>query len=430
MSRLAYIVVLGSVVACSGDSNTSTGTETSVATSIQLSDESVLLSAVGETSQLTATVKDQNGYTIGGAAVTWSSADDGVATVSSSGLVTAVANGSTTVTATSGSASEGISATVAQVAAALTLDAGTIRLAAAGDTVRLVAAVTDANGVPMDGAEVSWASDDTLVARIDSAGLVTAVGTGLATITATSGGVAASASAIAVPFYLAENGVTIVCAIAQVGDTATVNGLIYTKRSRAQIDALVVAADYVPLGTTCTSGIEDMAQLLEGAATFNEDIGSWDVSSVTNMRRVFRDAVAFNQPIGNWDVSIVRTMQGMFYGAAAFNQPIGSWDVGSVADVALMFLRASSFNQDIGAWDVSGVLYMQGTFQEATAFNADIGAWDVSSVLTMYQTFFYATAFNADLSGWCVSDIATAPTSFDEGATAWVLPRPVWGTCP
>jgi len=54
----------------------------------------------------------------------------------------------------------------------------------------------------------------------------------------------------------------------------------------------------------------------------------------------------------------------------------------------------------------------------------------VSNVTYMSYMFAYAFAFNQDLSGWCVSLIPTEPTSFDIGATAWVLPRPVWGTCP
>tara|TARA_R110000803_G_scaffold5107_4_gene16904 strand:- start:293 stop:1045 length:753 start_codon:yes stop_codon:yes gene_type:complete len=40
------------------------------------------------------------------------------------------------------------------------------------------------------------------------------------------------------------------------------------------------------------------------------------------------------------------------------------------------------------------------------------------------------TAFNQDLSGWCVTLIPSVPTNFANGATAWILPQPVWGTCP
>jgi len=48
----------------------------------------------------------------------------------------------------------------------------------------------------------------------------------------------------------------------------------------------------------------------------------------------------------------------------------------------------------------------------------------------MGSMFRGAGAFNQNLSGWCVSLITSEPTDFDSFATSWVLPRPVWGTCP
>ena len=63
-------------------------------------------------------------------------------------------------------------------------------------------------------------------------------------------------------------------------------------------------------------------------------------------------------------------------------------------------------------------------------FNQPIGDWDVSSVTQMSSMFNKAVDFNQNLSGWCVSNISSSPYSFDNGATSWILPRPVWGTCP
>src|SRR2546426_1256363 len=61
---------------------------------------------VGETTQLTATVKDAAGHVLTDRVVTWSSSNAGVATISSTGLVTGVtANAVTVITATS----EGVS---------------------------------------------------------------------------------------------------------------------------------------------------------------------------------------------------------------------------------------------------------------------------------------------------------------------------------
>jgi surface protein len=63
-------------------------------------------------------------------------------------------------------------------------------------------------------------------------------------------------------------------------------------------------------------------------------------------------------------------------------------------------------------------------------FNQDISTWDVSNVTQMEDMFWNNEQFNQDLSGWCVSLIPTEPNNFYAGATSWVLPKPVWGTCP
>ena len=137
--RLTAVLLL---VACgdSGTTPTSPPTPpTPVATSITLSATNLSFSSLGETSQLTATVKDQNGATMSGASVTWSSSSASVATVSSSGLVTSVADGTATITATSGSASATASASVQQVAASITLSPDSLVFAAAGDTATVTA---------------------------------------------------------------------------------------------------------------------------------------------------------------------------------------------------------------------------------------------------------------------------------------------------
>ena len=51
-------------------------------------------------------------------------------------------------------------------------------------------------------------------------------------------------------------------------------------------------------------------------------------------------------------------MEGMFNGARTFNQPIGDWDVSKVTNMGAMFKGASTFNQPIGYWDVSKVTNM------------------------------------------------------------------------
>ncbi len=68
--------------------------------------------AIGGTQQLAAAASDANGNPIVGAAFTWSSSDDAVATVDAAGLVSAVVEGTATLTATSGNASGGVTVMV------------------------------------------------------------------------------------------------------------------------------------------------------------------------------------------------------------------------------------------------------------------------------------------------------------------------------
>lgn len=185
-----------------------------------------------------------------------------------------------------------------------------------------------------------------------------------------------------------------------------------------------------PLNSWNVSSVTSMHSMFRGAISFNQPLNNWDISNVTNMYSVFWDATAFNQPLNNWNVSNVTDMGSMFYRAEAFNGDVSGWDTSKVTDMSSMFSNATSFNQPIGGWDVSNVTNMGSMFSNAVAFNQDISGWDVSNVTSMAEMFRNATSFNQDLSSWCVALITTMPTIFDGSASAWTLPRPVWGTCP
>ena len=155
-------------------------------TTVTVTPDTVVFTALGDTMRLTAEVRDQLGRAFEAEAVVWASGDTLVATVDSAGLVTAVENGIATITASAGEASGSALAKVMQSAGSVIVSppADTI---APGDTVRLVAEAFDQHSHPAAGAEFSWSSSDGAVATVDGSGLVLGVGEGTATITAMSG---------------------------------------------------------------------------------------------------------------------------------------------------------------------------------------------------------------------------------------------------
>ena len=115
------------------------------------------------------------------------------------------------------------------------------------------------------------------------------------------------------------------------------------------------SGNVVPFNNIVTTLITTMIGLFQNTSTFNQSIASWDTAKVTNMRVMFYYASVFNQNIGSWNTSNVTNMISMFYGAGAFNQNIGSWNTSNVTTMTEMFYNASAFNQNISAWVVTKV---------------------------------------------------------------------------
>jgi uncharacterized protein YjdB len=151
----------------------------------------------GDTLQLTATgsYDDGSSKNISGT-VSWSTSDASVATVSSAGLLTGVAVGTATITATSAAVTGTTTATV-EVAGLQS-----ITLSPTGNSIRQGATLQfTATGHLQDGStqditsSVTWTSSDINVATIDATGLATALSvttSSTTTISATSGTVSAN----------------------------------------------------------------------------------------------------------------------------------------------------------------------------------------------------------------------------------------------
>ena len=153
-------------------------------TEVRLEPTSLTFAALGATRQLAAEAVDANGNAVADASLSWSSSDKSVVTVDDAGMVTAVGNGTATVTAMAGTILANADFSVAQVATAMSVSPGAARLLPLGDTLRLSAEALDANEHLVEQAEFTWESSDESVATVSSNGLVTAVASGSVVITA------------------------------------------------------------------------------------------------------------------------------------------------------------------------------------------------------------------------------------------------------
>lgn len=133
----------------------------------------------GQTTQLGLTYDPAD--TTDSVAATWTSSNTSVATVSKTGLVTALKDGSTTIKATVGNVSSTYDIAVKEVK--LTgIKMEEKALIHKGDTKALTVEYTPADTT--DDKTVAWSSSDSTVASVDNNGIVTAVKPGSAVITA------------------------------------------------------------------------------------------------------------------------------------------------------------------------------------------------------------------------------------------------------
>jgi len=183
-----------------GPAARATAAPPSVAT-IALSPEESDINA-GESVQIVARAVDSSGASVPDVNLSWVSDDPAVAAVSQAGLVTGLVGGTASITVRGGGVNASATVRVlepepepaadvqpTQPAAVATISISNAPGAMSpGETAQLRATPRDATGAALAGRRTSWVSSNPAVANVSSAGRVTALAPGTATITAASGG--------------------------------------------------------------------------------------------------------------------------------------------------------------------------------------------------------------------------------------------------
>ncbi len=203
LSCVSYVALLAasSSLACGGDqdreSQADGGAQRQV-TSVDVSPADIAMASLGDAVALTATARDIDGNLVEGTTASWVSSNPSVASVASTGAVTAnvtaESNGTATISATVDGVSGGAATTVAQVVTVVVVDPTSHRLQTQGASVQLVATGQDARGNNVGGLSFAWSSSDTSLATVSPAGVVSAVGFGAVTITAAVDGASADST--------------------------------------------------------------------------------------------------------------------------------------------------------------------------------------------------------------------------------------------
>jgi len=186
---------------------------------------------VGDTMQLTATPRAAGGTAAGGK-VEWTSSDPAVATVSATGLVTALAAGGTTVTAICDGVKGTSQITVSRVPVASVIVEPEEPQLAEGDELQFRAALRDQHGVPLHDREVKWSARPAGIVALDDQGRATAKREGVVEILAESEGVKGSSRLTVVPTPVAKVVLSPADASVRAGESLTLEATLTDRHGR------------------------------------------------------------------------------------------------------------------------------------------------------------------------------------------------------
>ena len=359
---------------CGEKTATCTVTVSIPITSISLN-KSTLTLEKGTSETLTATVLPTD--TTESTTVSWSSSNTSVATVTSAGKVTAVGAGNATITASCGGKTATCTVTVSVPITSVTLNQSTLTLIR-GNSEKLTATV-----FPSDTTEstiFSWSSSDTSVATVTSAGEVTAVGVGSATITVTCGGKTAICDITVTEqegiLYSGKDG-DLDWSIDEEG------ALLITGTGNYKNHAWTAYADYITSATIDVDGITNTSYMFSGLSNIESiDTTNFDTSNVTTMSCMFYGCKSLSDlNVSNFKTNNVTNMASMFYCCESLEKlDVSGFETSNVTDMRLMFQGCENLKSlDVSNFKTDKVENMWYMFNSCASLeNIDVSGFNTS----------------------------------------------------
>ena len=360
----------GAVITATAGTKTATCTIIVTAKEIAVTgitlDKTTLSMKEGTTAALTATVTPANATN---KTVTWSSHETAIATVDNNGVVTAHKIGSSVITATAGSVSAKCTVTVVSSTVAvtgITLSPTTLSLKEGGSaTLNATVSPTDATDKT-----VSWTTSNSAVATV-SAGTVTAVKAGTATITATAGGKSATCSVSVTANTITATNIELPVSIVdaypgfryKLGAIVTpsnVTSRVVWSTSDAKVALIDQSGDLIVRGGDATvSGTDKInCSALIGASIDGLKATCWVYSSFTHF--VSNDDISFGSTVTR-SVESASNLKTVYAECTAHNPIISSVDSWKSSDPTVASINSTSGGKLVLDFKSAGKTYISAT---------------------------------------------------------------------
>ena len=201
---------------------------------VRITPAPITFTFLNETRQLIARAEDAQGVPFGDLPTTWSSGNNAIVDVSSSGIARAVAGGSAPVIARIEGVQATATAEVNQIVTGLTISPASPSVSV-GNTLQLIAVARDAGGSAVPNQLASWASTSPNIS-VTSSGLVTGVARGSGTVTARIGTATGSAELVVTATMIAiAGGEAHTCAIGAVSTSRPAAAMCWGSNDRGQL---------------------------------------------------------------------------------------------------------------------------------------------------------------------------------------------------